>query len=127
MFNERVCKEKFAPVIKSFIDAAPEELSSYEAAKDRVRQQVINPSELGGFTRTIMGEDAARIIDNLPFRLPYETWLQQVGNTPTVEVEPGLFAKMEGVNPGGSIKDRALTALFLNKFATGELTSHGST
>ena len=34
---------------------------------------------------------------------------------------------MEGNNPGGSIKDRALTSIFLNKFITGELKPNGST
>jgi len=52
-----------------------------------------------------------RIIEKLPFHLPLDTWMRHVGNTPTVEIEDGIYAKLEGSNPGGSIKDRALTAI----------------
>ena len=33
--------------------------------------------------------------------------LQAIGNTPLVEVKPSLFAKLEYLNPGGSVKDRS--------------------
>lgn len=95
--------------------------------KMAVKNEVINPNQLGSFTRTIMGAKAAQIIDELPFHLPYNDWLRHVGNTPLVETEKGLHAKLEGANPGGSIKDRALTSIFLNKFITGELCANGST
>jgi len=32
--------------------------------------------------------------------------LDFIGNTPLIEVEKNIFAKVEGFNPGGSIKDR---------------------
>jgi cysteine synthase len=35
-----------------------------------------------------------------------KTILEHIGNTPLVEIEDNIFAKMEGLNPGGSIKDR---------------------
>lgn len=35
-----------------------------------------------------------------------KTILNFIGNTPLVQVENNIFAKMEGFNPGGSIKDR---------------------
>lgn len=35
-----------------------------------------------------------------------KTILEHIGNTPLVKIEDNIFAKMEGFNPGGSIKDR---------------------
>jgi hypothetical protein len=127
MFNEKVCLEKFAPAVSSFIDACTQAMQDTKVKKMAVKNEVINPNQLGSFTRTIMGAKAAQIIDELPFHLPYNDWLRHVGNTPLVETEEGLHAKLEGANPGGSIKDRALTSIFLNKFITGELSANGST
>lgn len=41
-----------------------------------------------------------------------------IGNTPLLELEPGLLVKLEGFNPGGSVKDRIALAMLeyaLNK------------
>jgi cysteine synthase len=35
-----------------------------------------------------------------------KTILDHIGNTPFIKVEDNIFAKVEGFNPGGSIKDR---------------------
>jgi len=35
-----------------------------------------------------------------------KTILDHIGNTPLIKVEDNIFAKVEGFNPGGSIKDR---------------------
>lgn len=35
-----------------------------------------------------------------------KTILDYIGNTPLIKVEDNIFAKVEGFNPGGSIKDR---------------------
>ncbi|HNY35809.1 MAG TPA: cysteine synthase family protein [Candidatus Pacearchaeota archaeon] len=35
-----------------------------------------------------------------------KTILDYIGNTPLVKIENNIFAKLEGFNPGGSIKDR---------------------
>jgi len=35
-----------------------------------------------------------------------KTILDHIGNTPLIQVEENIFAKVEGFNPGGSIKDR---------------------
>ena len=35
-----------------------------------------------------------------------KTILEHIGDTPLVKIEDNIFAKMEGFNPGGSIKDR---------------------
>ena len=126
MFNAKVCKEKFAPIISSFVEAEDEVLKSY-SAEWATKRTSAPTGDVGSFTRTIMGVQAAKIIDELPFQLPCDSWLKHIGNTPTLEVEEGMFAKLEGTNPGGSIKDRALTALLLNKFVTGELHAQGST
>ena len=49
----------------------------------------------------------------------YDSIVETIGNTPLVRLEPRgrwrdsveVFAKLEGFNPGGSVKDRA--ALFM--------------
>jgi len=60
----------------------------------------------------------------------YKSIIESIGNTPLVEIsrlnpnkKVKIFAKVEGVNPGGSIKDR--TALFMieNAEKRGDLTS----
>ncbi len=35
-----------------------------------------------------------------------KTILEYIGNTPLIKIENNIFAKLEGFNPGGSIKDR---------------------
>jgi len=42
-----------------------------------------------------------------------KTILDFIGNTPLVEVEENIFAKLEGFNPGGSIKDRIALNMIL--------------
>ena len=41
------------------------------------------------------------------------TILDYIGNTPLVQVEDNIFAKIEGFNPGGSIKDRIALNMIL--------------
>ena len=41
------------------------------------------------------------------------TILDFIGNTPLVQVEENIFAKVEGFNPGGSIKDRIALNMIL--------------
>ena len=62
-----------------------------------------------------------------------ENILQSIGNTPLVKINnlnPNknvqLFAKLEGVNPGGSIKDRIALKMIEQAEATGIL-SNGKT
>ncbi len=40
------------------------------------------------------------------FIMKTKSILDFIGNTPLIEVEKNIFAKIEGFNPGGSIKDR---------------------
>ncbi|MDD5639470.1 MAG: cysteine synthase family protein [Candidatus Pacebacteria bacterium] len=42
-----------------------------------------------------------------------KTFLELIGNTPILKIEefPKIYAKLEGFNPGGSIKDRAALAM----------------
>ena len=40
-----------------------------------------------------------------------KTLLNLIGNTPLIEIEPNIFAKMEGFNLTGSIKDRTALAM----------------
>jgi len=41
------------------------------------------------------------------------TILDFIGNTPLVQIEENIFAKIEGFNPGGSIKDRIALSMIL--------------
>lgn len=55
--------------------------------------------------------------------------LRAIGNTPLLELDPGadaaggtrLFAKLESVNPGGSIKDRPVARMLLEALSEGRL------
>ncbi len=48
-----------------------------------------------------------------------------VGNTPLLEVEENLFAKLEFQNPGGSVKDRAALGMVQKAEDVGELKQGG--
>lgn len=59
----------------------------------------------------------------------YQNILQTIGNTPLVKINKlnrndkvNIYAKIEGVNPGGSIKDRIALKMVEQAEATGELT-----
>ncbi|MDP3043520.1 MAG: cysteine synthase family protein [bacterium] len=59
----------------------------------------------------------------------YQDILQTIGNTPLVKINKlngndkvKIYAKIEGVNPGGSIKDRIALKMVEQAEATGELT-----
>ena len=45
----------------------------------------------------------------------------QVGNTPLVEIEENIYGKLEGHNPGGSLKDRTLSSILLHMICEGKL------
>lgn len=49
-----------------------------------------------------------------------------IGNTPTVDLGDGIFGKVEGLNPAGSIKDRAAFYIIKNALESGELLPHGT-
>jgi len=73
---------------------------------------------------------ASAISDCTPrsfFKPPIQEWTKSIGNTPVVEIEPGIHVKLEGYNPSGSYKDRSLTSIFMNNFESGALKSSDST
>eukprot|EP01050_Picozoa_sp_SAG11_P011262 SAG11_NODE_1181_length_5595_cov_2.955604_3_plen_292_part_00 len=51
----------------------------------------------------------------------FQQVLSSIGNTPLVKLDDGIFAKLEGHNPGQSIKDRALSSMVLAMLADGRL------
>lgn len=51
---------------------------------------------------------------------------EAIGNTPLVELEENLYAKVEGKNPTGSIKDRAALEIILAAEAEGKLLPGGT-
>lgn len=63
--------------------------------------------------------------DGLPFTMPKK--LSKIGNTPLVSVGMGIYAKLEGHTPGGSIKDRTLSSIILSMFRDGRLKQKGDT
>jgi len=65
---------------------------------------------------------------DLPFTIPKSSWLRtSIGNTPLLHLHNGIFAKLEGHNPGGSVKDRTLSSIVLSMFKSGELKKDGDT
>ena len=44
-----------------------------------------------------------------------------IGNTPLLELEPGLYVKLEGFNPGGSVKDRIALAMLEDAWEQGKI------
>jgi len=59
---------------------------------------------------------------------PKSSWLRtSIGNTPLLHLHNGIFAKLEGHNPGGSVKDRTLSSIVLSMFKSGELKKDGDT
>jgi len=73
------------------------------------------------FLNTIFPEG----VETLPFSIPDSSILREVGATPLVEVD-GVYAKLEGFNHSGSIKDRAVLCTVLKMFEAGTL-QNGST
>ena len=50
-----------------------------------------------------------------------QSLLELIGRTPMLEIQPGLFLKMERFNPGGSVKDRIALAMIEDAEAKGIL------
>lgn len=50
-----------------------------------------------------------------------------VGNTPLVHLEDEIYAKLEGHNPGGSLKDRTISSILLHMFEEKKLRPSGET
>mmetsp|Transcript_635 Transcript_635/g.844 ORF Transcript_635/g.844 Transcript_635/m.844 type:complete len:888 (+) Transcript_635:131-2794(+) len=75
------------------------------------------------FLSSLTGGEAA-----LPFQIPKDSWLRNgIGNTPLIKVENNIWAKLEGHNPGGSVKDRTLTSIVFSMFREGKLAVKGDT
>ncbi len=53
--------------------------------------------------------------------LPQESILSAIGQTPLVEIEPGIYAKLEFLNPSGSIKARIAKYMIEKAEANGAL------
>ncbi len=49
-----------------------------------------------------------------------------IGHTPLVQLKCGIFAKLEGMNPGGSAKDRVALAMIEDAEQRGLLQPHGT-
>jgi len=59
--------------------------------------------------------------EHLPFEIPKTSVLSGVGATPIMEIDPGVWAKLEGFNFSGTIKDRAVLCMVLKMFEAGTL------
>jgi cysteine synthase/glycine/D-amino acid oxidase-like deaminating enzyme len=65
---------------------------------------------------------------SLPFEIPQNSFLADgIGNTPMLHLSKGIFAKLEGHNPGGSVKDRTLSSIVLSMFKNGSMKKKGDT
>lgn len=49
-----------------------------------------------------------------------------IGNTPIIDMGDGIFGKLEGRNPAGSVKDRAAYYIILRALESGELKQGGT-
>jgi len=96
-------------------------LRSWSASYDK---QVV-PANLSARSNNGTFLDAI-FAESVPVEIPSASILASVGNTPIAEIEPGVFAKLEGYNFSGSIKDRAVLCTVLKMIETGEL-KDGST
>ena len=54
--------------------------------------------------------------------MPAHSVTDLIGNTPIVEIEPGLYAKCEFFNPGGSVKDRIALNMIQSALDSGAIT-----
>ena len=52
--------------------------------------------------------------------------ISQIGHTPLVRLKSGIFAKLEGMNPGGSAKDRVALAMIGDAQQRGSLAPGGT-
>jgi len=67
-------------------------------------------------------------LGDVPFTIPTGSWLNQdIGNTPLTCLGHKLYAKLEGHNPGGSIKDRTLCSIIFAMLRSGKLQRKGGT
>ena len=73
------------------------------------------------FDRHLTGPESSR-------RNCFEDFQGRVGDTPLVQLgETNIYAKLEGHNPSGSIKDRALSAILLAMIDEGRLSKQNDT
>lgn len=85
-------------------------------------------AELDGRPNTQSFLDSLNVLNRLPFSLPRHSWLHWgIGSTPVTKVEDRIYAKLEGESPGGSLKDRTISALVLNALADGRVRPQGDT
>lgn len=85
--------------------------------KPRRRPPITIRLEPDSFIKKVLGDRH----DQLPFSVPDDSWLHSVGNTPVWRIDENIWAKIEGLNRGGSIKDRAMLGMILNMFIDGRL------
>jgi len=69
---------------------------------------------------------ANNVEEHVGFEIPESSVLRTVGGTPILEVDRGVWTKLEGYNFSGSIKDRAMLSMVLKMFEAGTL-KNGST
>ncbi|MEG2688013.1 MAG: pyridoxal-phosphate dependent enzyme, partial [Clostridia bacterium] len=51
---------------------------------------------------------------------------KKIGNTPIIDMNDGIFGKIEGENPAGSVKDRAAFYIILRALQNGDLKIGGT-
>jgi cysteine synthase A len=50
-----------------------------------------------------------------------QQFMRSVGNTPLIEIKPGLYGKLETANPTGSVKDRMIAYVVTQAISRGEI------
>ena len=101
------------------------ELSGLATANRKVAPQPTFDHVFGGLAPRVSYLETCGLGDSqLP--LPHDH-LDAIGNTPLVEVQRGMYAKLEGHNPGDSLKDRTITSIVMNSFHEGTLALRNDT
>ena len=54
-------------------------------------------------------------------------FLNNLGNTPLIKIEAPIYLKLEGHNPGGSLKDRTLSSIILHMICEKKMKIKGDT
>jgi len=92
------------------------------------RASLDNSTTQVSFLNSLGNQQLGHGESQLPFDIPSGSWLRtKIGNTPLVHLHNDIFAKLEGHNPGGSVKDRTLSSIVLSMFKTGQLKKKGDT
>ena len=139
-----LCPKEFSTDASASVDA---QFNEYMTLASRLAKSMSPESDLSlaqrygrkngtvDFLEThVLGEDSGAV---LPFDIPAESWLRKIGglqNSPVVKLDDvegvsdvEIYAKLEGMNHTGSVKDKAITNIILQMYMNQKLDPQGDT